>query len=170
MRLPFLPFCSLRRGFVGALACTFLAAPVALAQTASKKEAVDAELKKKETSIAPDKSLAGDITRKKKKEEDAPTLTYDAFRLDVELQVAEKRRAQIADLTKIIELSTDKKEKPALLFRLGELYWEESKAYFFEANRKDDDKIRAMNSKDEAGIARAEAEKAELMAKSKEFA
>ncbi|MDX2014966.1 MAG: tetratricopeptide repeat protein [Myxococcaceae bacterium] len=170
MRLPSLPFCSLRHALVGALACTFLAAPVALAQSASKKEAVDAELKKKETSIAPDKSLAGDITRKKKKEEDAPTLTYDAFRLDVELQVAEKRRAQITDLSKIIELSTDKKEKPGLLFRLGELYWEESKAYFFEANRKDDDKIRAMNSKDEAGIARAEAEKAELMAKSKEFA
>ncbi len=149
-----------------------LVSSFALAQTpaATKKEAVDTELKKKETSIAPDKSLAGDITRKKKKEEDAPTLSYDTFRLDVELQVASKRRDQIGDLTKIIELSNDKKEKPALLFRLGELYWEESKYFFFEANRKDDDKIKAMNSKDEAGIQRAEAEKAELMAKSKEFA
>lgn len=149
-----------------------LVSSFALAQTpaATKKEAVDTELKKKEASIAPDKSLAGDITRKKKKEEDAPTLSYDTFRLDVELQVASKRRDQIADLTKIIELSNDKKEKPALLFRLGELYWEESKYFFFEANRKDDDKIKAMNSKDEAGIQRAEAEKAELMAQSKEFA
>lgn len=146
-------------------------APLALAQApATKKEAVEAELKKKETSIAPDKSLAGDITRKKKKEEDAPTLTYDAFRLDVELQVASKRRDQISDLSKIIELSNDKKEKPSLLFRLGELYWEESKYYFFEANRKDDDKIRAMNAKDDSGVQRAEAEKAELMEKSKEFA
>lgn len=143
---------------------------LAQAPAATKKEAVDTELKKKETSIAPDKSLAGDITRKKKKEEDAPTLSYDTFRLDVELQVASKRREQIADLTKIIDLSNDKKEKPALLFRLGELYWEESKYFFFEANRKDDDKIKAMNSKDEAGIQRAEAEKAELMAQSKEFA
>jgi cellulose synthase operon protein C len=168
MRLSSLSLCTLRHALVGAIACT-LTMP-ALAQTASKKEAVDTELKKKVTSITPDKSLAGDITRKKKKEEDAPTLSYDAFRLDVELQVAEKRRGQITDLAKIIELSTDKKEKPSLLFRLGELYWEESKYYFFEANRKDDDKIRAMNSKDEAGIARAEAEKAELMAKSKEFA
>ncbi|MBM4779495.1 MAG: tetratricopeptide repeat protein [Archangiaceae bacterium] len=143
---------------------------LAQAPAATKKEAVDTELKKKETSIAPDKSLAGDITRKKKKEEDAPTLSYDTFRLDVELQVASKRREQIADLTKIIDLSNDKKEKPALLFCLGELYWEESKYFFFEANRKDDDKIKAMNSKDEAGIQRAEAEKAELMAQSKEFA
>jgi tetratricopeptide (TPR) repeat protein len=135
-----------------------------------KKEAVDAELKKKETSIAPDKSLAGDISRKKKKEEDAPSLSYDTFRLDVELQVASKRRDQIRDLTEIIRLSTDKKEKPGLLFRLGELYWEESKYYFFEANRKDDDKIKAMNAKDEAGVARAEGEKNDLLAKSKEFA
>ncbi|MDP1922570.1 MAG: tetratricopeptide repeat protein [Myxococcales bacterium] len=148
-----------------------LVSSITLAQApAAKKEAVDTELKKKETSIAPDKSLAGDITRKKKQQEDAPTLQYDAFRLDVELQVASKRREQITDLSKIIDLSTDKKEKPGLLFRLGELYWEESKFYFFEANRKDDDKIKAMNAKDEAGIARAESEKAELMAKSKEFA
>ncbi len=138
--------------------------------SAARKEAVDAELKKKAVSIAPDKSLAGDITRKKKKEDDAPALTYDTFRLDLEVQVASKRREQIADLQKIIELSTDKKEKPALLFRLGELFWEESKGYFFDANRKDDDKIRAMNANDQGGIERAEAEKAELLAKSKELA
>ncbi len=165
---PSLGICFMRSLF----SCLTLVSSFALAQApaAAKKEAVDAELKKKETSIAPDKSLAGDITRKKKKEEDAPTLTYDAFRLDVELQVASKRREQITDLSKIIELSQDKKEKPSLLFRLGELYWEESKYYFFEANRKDDDKIKAMNAKDEAGIQRAESEKADLMAKSKEFA
>ena len=92
-----------------------LASSLVFAQApAAKKEAVDAELKKKETSIAPDKSLAGDITRKKKKEEDAPTLQYDAFRADVELQVASKRREQITDLSKIIDLSTDKKEKPEI--------------------------------------------------------
>ena len=48
-------------------------------------------------------------------------------------------------------------ETPDLLFRLGELYWEESKFYFFEANRKDDDKITAMNRNDKAGIEQAEA-------------
>ncbi len=135
-----------------------------------RKESKDLELKKKEINIAPDKSLAGDITRKKKKEEIAPALTYDAFRLNLEGQVASKRREQIEDLKKIIELSPDPKEKPNLLFRLGELYWEESKYFFFEANRKDDDKIRALNTDDKAGVERAEAEKKELSDKSHSFA
>lgn len=141
-----------------------------LAQSSERKAGKDTELKKKSANLAPDKSLAGDVTRKKEKREEAPALKYDQFRLGVELQVAAKRREQIADLTKIIELSTDAKEKPNLLFRLGELYWEESKYYFFEANRKDDDKIRAMNAEDKAGIAKAEAEKAALVSKSKGFA
>jgi len=140
------------------------------AQAPERKGSKDLELKKKEVNLAPDKSLAGDITRKKKKEEIAPALTYDAFRLNLEGQVATKRRDQIEDLKKIIELSPDPKEKPNLLFRLGELYWEESKYFFFEANRKDDDKIRAINADDKAGIERAEAEKKELADKSKEFA
>ncbi|NDD91214.1 hypothetical protein EBZ37_03925, partial [bacterium] len=59
---------------------------------------------------------------------------------------------------------------PTLLFRLGELYWEESKFFFFEANRKDDELIRAMNAKDEAAQEQAKAEKNELLEKSKSFA
>ena len=96
----------------------------ALAQAAEKgtekKAAKEADLGKKESSIAPDKSLAGDVTRKKKKEEIAPSLNYDEFRLGVESQVNTKRKEQIEDLKKIIELSTDKAERPKLLFRLGE--------------------------------------------------
>jgi tetratricopeptide (TPR) repeat protein len=134
-----------------------------------KKAAKEVELKKKETSLVPDKSLAGDITRKKEKRDEAPALKYDQFRLGVELQVAAKRREQIADLEKIIKLSQDKRETPSLLFRLGELLWEESKYFFFEANRKDDDKIRAMNADDQAGIAKAEAEKAQLLEQSKAY-
>ena len=137
---------------------------------ANKKEAKEVELKKKETSLVPDKSLAGDVTRKKEKRDEAPALKYDEFRLGVEFQVAAKRREQINDLKKIIELSSDKKEKPALLFRLGELYWEESKYISFEANRRDDDKIRAMNADDKAAITAAEAEKAKLLEESKSFA
>jgi TolA-binding protein len=140
------------------------------AQSTERKAAKDTELKKKSASLAPDKSLAGDVTRKKEKREEAPALKYDQFRLSVELQVAAKRRQQIADLSKIIELSTDQKEKPNLLFRLGELYWEESKSFFFEANRKDDDKLRALNADDKAGVDRAESEKGELVVKSKQFA
>lgn len=147
-----------------------IALSVAAGAAPEKKAAKDTELKKKETNLAPEKGLAGDITRKKEKREEAPTMKYDQFRTGIELQVASKRREQIADLQKIIELNQDKKEQPSLLFRLGELYWEESKYFFFESNRKDDDKIRAMNSDDKAGIERAEAEKQELLNQSKEFA
>ncbi len=137
---------------------------------ADRKAAKEVELKKKETSLVPDKSLAGDITRKKEKRDDAPSLKYDEFRSGVELQVAAKRREQIVDLQKIIQLSTDKQEKPGLLFRLGELHWEESKFFSFEANKKDDDKIRAMNAKDQDSIARAEKEKEELELQAKAYA
>ena len=66
----------------------------------------------------------------------------------METQVASKRREQIESLKKIIDLSLDQTEAPSLLFRLGELYWEESKFHEFEANRKDDDLIKAMNRND----------------------
>src|SRR5579862_4530134 len=95
----------------------------------------DAELSKKSTSAAPDKSLAGDITRKKTNSgQAAPALQYDQFRLDVEQQVASKRGDLIKDLLKIISLTPkESAEAPDLYFRLGELYWEESKFYFFQA-------------------------------------
>ena len=141
-------------------------------KTAAEKKVVkDAELTKKESNVGPDKTLAGEITRKKTDAgKAAPALQYDQFRLGVELQVASKRREQIEDLKKIIELSKDAKEMPKLLFRLGELYWEESQYYFFEANRKDDDLIAALNRDDKAGQERAKAEKEDLLGKQKEFA
>lgn len=142
---------------------------VALGQD-KKKEAKEADLGKKETSIAPDKGLAGDVTRKKTKEELAPTLKYDVFRMTVESQVAGKRQEQITDLTKIISLTTDEKERPKLLFRLGELFWEESKYKFFQANRKDDDYIAAMNAQNKEGMETAKKEKEALIAESKENA
>jgi TolA-binding protein len=148
------------------LVCLVLLATVSAAQ--EKKAPRDADLGRK-SATAVDKSLAGDITREKKKEEVAPALQYDQFRLGVELQVASKRREQIQSLKKIISLSPDPKEVPSLLFRLGEFYWEESKFYFFEANRKDDELIKAMNRNDAMGQQRAKAEKAELTARQKEY-
>ncbi|MGA9525517.1 MAG: tetratricopeptide repeat protein [Myxococcaceae bacterium] len=147
-------------------AILILAASPVLAQ--DRKAARETELKK-EQSAAPDKSLAGDITRKKaEKGEAAPALQYDHFRLGVEVQLASKRAQQIEDLKKIISLSQDgSKEKPDLLFRLAELYFEESKHQFFEANRKDDEYIRAMNAGDKAGQERAKAEKEAILKKSK---
>ncbi|WNG28472.1 tetratricopeptide repeat protein [Cystobacter fuscus] len=135
-----------------------------------KKSPRDASLGKKSSTAVIDKSLAGDISRKKEKAEAAaPALQYDQFRLGVEGQVASKRREQIESLKKIISLSADSKEQPSLLFRLGELYWEESKYYFFEANRKDDDLLVAMNANDAAGQSKAKAAKAELTARSKQY-
>ncbi|WP_395822455.1 tol-pal system YbgF family protein [Archangium minus] len=144
-----------------------LLASVANAQ--DKKAPRDANLGKKSSTAVVDKSLAGDISRKKEKQDNAPALQYDQFRLGVETQVASKRREQIESLKKIISLSADPKEQPALLFRLGELYWEESKFYFFEANRKDDELLEAMNRGDSAGQSRAKAGKAELLTRQKQY-
>lgn len=128
------------------------------------------DLGKKAQSVAPDKSLAGDITRKKvEKKSEAPTLKYDQFRSQVELLVASKRKEQIETLQKIIKLGAEPKEMPNLLFRLGELYWEESKYYFFESNRKDDEIIAAKDKGDESNLARLESDKAELLARSSQF-
>ncbi|MBF5042506.1 tetratricopeptide repeat protein [Aggregicoccus sp. 17bor-14] len=143
-----------------------LLATVSVAQ--DKKAPRDADLgKKAATSV--DKSLAGDISRTKAAADKAVPLQYDQFRLGVELQVASKRREQIESLKKIISLSADQKEAPSLHFRLGELYWEEAKFFFIEANRKDDDLIAAMNRNDAAGQSRAKADKAELLAQSKSY-
>jgi len=116
--------------------------------------------KKEQTTL--DASLAGDITRKKEDTGGAP-LEYDQFQLGVERQISDKRRAQIDSLQRIIELSGDSKETPDLLFRLGELYFEESRDYFFQANRKDDDLIRGLATKDVALQEKSKKEKTALM-------
>lgn len=137
--------------------------------TAQERKAAKEQDLKKASSASPDKSLAGDLTRKKEEVENAPALRYDQFRLGVETQVASKRKTLIEDLQKIIKYSTDKKEKPKLYFQLAELYWEEAKYYEFDANRKDDDYIQAMNRKDVAGQQKAKNEKARLLAESKKY-
>ena len=70
-----------------------------------RKTVKDTELKKESTG-GPAKDLAGSIERKKTESgKAAPALQYDQFRLGVEMQVATKRREQIDDLKKIIELN-----------------------------------------------------------------
>ncbi|HXX30763.1 MAG TPA: tetratricopeptide repeat protein [Myxococcaceae bacterium] len=117
----------------------------------------------KKTTAEVDSSLAGDLTRQKQETAGAP-LQYDQFRLGIELQVADKRREQIESLKKIIQLSPDQKEQPSLLFRLADLYWEESRYYFFEGSRKDDDLIRALAAKDASAEAQARQQRDALMA------
>ena len=142
--------------------------PQAQENLRQRKNAADSELKKS-TSGAPDRSLAGDLTRKREAGQAVPALQYDQFRLAVELQVASKRHEQIESLTKIINIAQDQKEMPSLLFRLGELYWEESKYFFFEGNRKDDEQINAINRGDQPAQERAKAEKEKLLAKSRDY-
>lgn len=154
----------MQRLFASLVVTIVLSAPVAQAQ--NRAQARDSALAPKSTE-ALDTSLAGDLTRDSEELGSAPALEYDTFRLGVELQVADKRHAQIDSLQKIISYSSDEKEKPNLLFRLGELYWEESRHFFFEANRKDDDAIRAQNAGDQAGVRRAEAEKKRLLGEQK---
>lgn len=145
------------------LICLTLLASVASAQ--GKKNPREADLGKKSAATI-DQSLAGDISRKKEKGQDAPSLNYDQFRLGVELQVASKRREQIGQLEKL--LSLDPPDAATVMFQLAELYREEAKYFEFEANRKDDDLIKAMNRNDAAGQARAKAEKTDLLAKAKQ--
>lgn len=165
---------------------SFLAALSALAQAVAspavaqsgrplpKKEARDsrrdAELAKKESTKVPERDLAGDITRRKKEKlAERPALDYDQYRLGVEVQVASKRREQVETLQKIISLGPSPREAPDLLFRLAELYWEESKFYFFEANRKDDDILRAKAEKNASRAQQGEAEKRSALKKSESF-
>ncbi|MFN7130499.1 MAG: tetratricopeptide repeat protein [Myxococcales bacterium] len=145
--------------------------PAAGQRALPKKETPkDAELTKKESTFVPEKDLAGDITRKKKaRTQDRPALEYDQFRLGVEVQVASKRREQIDTLSKIIQLGPSEREAPDLTFRLAELYWEESKFYSFEANRKDDDIIRAKVDKNPSRLQQAEAEKKDALQQSERF-
>ena len=135
-----------------------------------KTQGKGGSLEGKRASQTPDKGLAGDITRRKdEKAKDIPALKYDDYALGVELQVASKRKEQIESLQKIIELGPSAAEAPDLTFRLAELYWEESKAFFFEANRRDDDIFRARAAGDSGAVAQAERAKKQSLDKMAHF-
>ena len=149
--------------------CAFVAAFV-LATAASAQDrrgAPDPGLGKKK-SVAPDASLAGSLESAKpqRREEAAPALEYETFRYRVEVAVSGKRREEIADLKKLISLGGAPAEMPSWLFRLGELYWEESQHYFFEANRRDDEILALPRPAPAAEVARLTREKKDLEARS----
>ena len=151
---------------VGVTLCALLAALPAAAVTPKNKKDKD---KKEASSVGPDASLAGDVRRKKPKEEYKPQIDYDAFRFQLELQVADKRRAQMETLQKIIQLGASEKEMPDLVFRYAELAWEESRYFFFQANAKDDEWLAAKNKEDAAGQAKALADKDGEMKKAQQW-
>ena len=69
-----------------------------------------------------------------------PTLEYQRFRRrrEVDVQMEQKRKAIREQLKKLLEYEQDAKERPALLFRLAENYFEEATAYFYRAQRLDE--------------------------------
>jgi len=147
-----------------------LAAGAVLALAASSAGAAErsapreADLGEKR-SVAPDAALGGTLEAKKPKvaEPGGPRLDFDTFRKQVEVQVSEKRREEIASLRRLIDLGGGSAEDtPQWYFRLAELLWEESQYFFFEANRKDDRLIALGTKGDPREIDRLMAEKKDL--------
>ncbi|HZY05543.1 MAG TPA: tetratricopeptide repeat protein [Anaeromyxobacteraceae bacterium] len=137
---------------------------------AEKKPPPEAGLGKKRT-VGPDASLAGSLeaAKARKPEERGPALEFEIFRYRIELEVSGKRREEIVDLTKLIRLGGAPREMPGWLFRLGELYWEESQYFFFEANRKDDELIRLGDKATQADRERIRREKKNLEERSRSY-
>ncbi len=90
--------------------------------------------------LAPE-AAAYTVDKKKEKEKRRrPTLEYEKFRRtrEVDVQMTEKRKVIREQLEALLKYEKDEKERPALLFRLGENYFEEAMAYFNRAQRLDD--------------------------------
>ena len=85
-----------------------------------------------------------------------PALRYERFRRTIELQVAEKREAQIDGLRRLLALGPEEAEVPDLKFRLAELYYEKAQFFFFRQQEAED---AALASEDEAVKTRRLAER-----------
>ena len=153
-----------------AAGATALALLAGAAASAERAPAPDSGLGKKK-SVAPDASLAGTLESAKPQRAEAggPTLSYDTFRYQVEVAVAGKRREEIADLKKLIGLGQSSAEMPTWLFRLAELYWEESQHYFFEANRRDDELLALPRPPPAGEVERLRREKKDLEARTRSY-
>jgi len=162
----------LRKLCAGAVAVALAAGTASFdaASAAERKPAPDAGLGRKK-SVAPDASLAGSLQSPAAAAavERGPALGYEAFRYRVEFAVSGKRREEIADLKKLISLGGNPAEMPGWLFRLAELYWEESQYFFFEANRRDDELLKLGRSAPVAEVQRLQSEKKDLEARSRAY-
>lgn len=161
------------RALSGLLAALLVAAGLpsgAAAQAAdARTRAREAQLGPKGDAGGPSRELAGDVSRDAEAAEQGPGLEYDTFRFAVELQLKEKRRELMGTLEQMVSLEGDPKEQPALLFRLAELNWEESRYWFFEANRQEDKAIRCREQGDAACEKAALAEKEAFLKQRDEY-
>ncbi|HUT99886.1 MAG TPA: tetratricopeptide repeat protein [Myxococcota bacterium] len=92
-------------------------------------------------SLVPDARAYGQGKKEKKEKKKRPTLEYKKYRRtrEVDVQMKEKRKAIREQLVALLKYEKDDKEKPALLFRLAENYFEEAMASFNQGQRLDDD-------------------------------
>lgn len=102
--------------------------------------------------------------------ETGPQLKYEQFRRSVEVQVAEKREAQIDGLKRLLDLGPEESEVPDIKFRLAELYFEKSQFFFFRAQEADDRMLKAQEKGDKAASSVAESEKKKHTAESQSWA
>jgi len=110
----------LRSLAAGAVALALAASTTGAAEKATPREADLGEKR----SVAPDAALGGSLEAKTKKtaEPGGPALDFETFRKQVEVQVSEKRREEIASLRKLIDLGGGSSvETPQWYFRLAEL-------------------------------------------------
>jgi TolA-binding protein len=146
-----------------------LALGVSTAGAAPQAPPREADLGQKR-SVAPDAALGGTLEAARPGAKAAgPTLGFEAFRKTIEIQVSDKRREEIASLRKLIDLGGGAPaEMPQWYYRLAELLWEESRYFFFEANRRDDQLI-ALGKRDPRESERLRAEKADLDGQSRKL-
>jgi tetratricopeptide (TPR) repeat protein len=151
----------------GAVAAAIAAGPSGRAAE-PRRAAREADLGEKR-SVAPDASLGGSLSapRAVQRTPGGPTLDFEVFRKQVEVEVSEKRREEIASMQKLIKIGGDSGETPGWYFRLAELLWEESQFYFFQANRRDDAVLALGKRGDPREVARLQGEKADLEKQSK---
>jgi TolA-binding protein len=156
-----------------ALLAGLMAAAIAAGPSARAAEprgaAREADLGAKR-SVAPDAALGGSLAAPKAAARPGgPVLEFESFRKQVEVEVSEKRREEIASMQKLIKLGGDSSETPGWYFRLAELLWEESQFYFFQAGRRDDQVIALGKKGDPREVSRLQAEKADLEKQSKKL-
>ena len=72
-------------------------------------------------------------------------------------------------MQKLIKIGGSSAETPGWYFRLAELLWEESKFFFFQANRRDDTLLELGKNADSREVARLQGEKADLERQSKKL-
>ncbi len=92
--------------------------------------------------------------RRKRPSPRGPTLVYEQFRKKIALKVAQKREEQIKGIKKLISLGPEEREVPDLKYRLAELYYEKSRAYFFQAEEAEGQRIEATSKKEKATFRR----------------